>query len=102
MFHPLAKLIDLHDGFRQSHVLAGKTYLLLQSDGQLYCIENRCPHMDAPLTNAEVSNGSIRCRAHGIAFELDSGKAVGPLSGTLDCLSQLPLIYDGDRVGVDL
>jgi nitrite reductase/ring-hydroxylating ferredoxin subunit len=102
MFQPLAKLIDLHDGFRQTVAVNGKSYLLLQTQGQLWCIENRCPHMDAPLANAQISDGAIRCRAHGIAFDLATGKAQGPLADTIDCLVQLPLIYDGDRVGVEL
>ncbi|RYZ82865.1 MAG: Rieske (2Fe-2S) protein [Moraxellaceae bacterium] len=102
MFYPLAKLIDLHDGMRQLHTLAGKSYLLLQDEGRVFLVENRCPHMDAPLANGDVQKGIIRCKAHGIAFDLVTGKALGPLASTLDCLEQLELIYDGDRIGVEL
>lgn len=102
MFVPLAKLIDLHDGFRQVHNLAGKSYLLLQDAGQVFLVENRCPHMDAPLANGDLERGTIRCKAHGIAFDLVSGKALGPLADSLDCLYRLELTYDGDRIGVDL
>ena len=102
MFHPLAKLIDMHDGYRQLHTLGGKQYLLLQDEGRFFLVENRCPHMDAPLINADIHRCTIRCKAHGIAFDLNTGKAEGPLASTLDCLEQLPLVYDGDRVGVEL
>ncbi|HEY6530349.1 MAG TPA: Rieske 2Fe-2S domain-containing protein [Cellvibrionaceae bacterium] len=102
MFYPLAKLIDLHDGMRQLHIVAGKSFLLLQDEGRVFLVENRCPHMDAPLANADVQRGVIRCKAHGIAFDLVTGKAQGPLASTLDCLEQLELIYDGDRIGVEL
>lgn len=102
MFVPLAKLIDLHDGFRQTHSLAGKSYLLVQTAGQVFLVENRCPHMDAPLANGAIEQGTIRCKAHGIAFDLVSGKAQGPLAGSLDCLERLELVYDGDRIGVEL
>lgn len=102
MFHPLAKLIDLHDGYRHLHTVDGKIYLLLQDEGQVYLIENRCPHMDAPLNNADIHKGSIRCKAHGIAFDLNSGKAQGPLASSLECLESLVLVYDGDRVGVEI
>ncbi len=102
MFVPLAKLVDLYDGFRQTHMLAGKSYLLLQTDGKVFLIENRCPHMDAPLATGDIQGGAIRCKAHGIAFDLTSGKAQGPLAGTLDCVERLELTYDGDKIGVEL
>jgi nitrite reductase/ring-hydroxylating ferredoxin subunit len=102
MFHPLAKLIDLHDGYRQVHTLGGKGYLLLQDEGCVFLVENRCPHMDAPLANGDITGGVIRCKAHGIAFDLATGKAQGPLAGSLECLEQLELIYNGDRIGVEI
>jgi nitrite reductase/ring-hydroxylating ferredoxin subunit len=102
MFHPLAKLIDLHNGYRQLHAVDGKYYLLIQDEEQLFLIENRCPHMDAPLVNGEVSQGVIRCKAHGIAFDLTTGRAQGPLATSLECIERLTLIYDGDRVGVEI
>lgn len=103
MFYPLEKLAKLHDGYQKAFVLESHSLLLLQMDGQRYLIENRCPHMDVPLTTAEqLPDGGLRCRAHGIAFDLPSGKAQGPLANQLDCLKQFPLAYDGDTLGVEL
>lgn len=101
-FYPLAKLSHLYDGYQMAFRVAGHNLLLVQQNGSAYLIENRCPHMDAPLTNADQGPGILRCRAHGIEFELASGKACGPLAGTLASLKHYPIAYDGNTLGVEL
>lgn len=102
-FFALEKLNQLHDGYQKKFSINGLSLLLLQSEGRLYLIENRCPHMDVPLTEAKQLPGAkLQCRAHGIEFDLDSGKACGPLAGTLDCLKAYTLAYEGTSVGIDV
>ena len=101
-FYPLANLMDLHDGYLRAFKVAGKNLLLLQEDGKTYLIEDRCPHMDAPLNSGKVVDGDIVCRAHGIAFNLSSGMAKGPLANTLACLKRFDIIFDGNKLGVDI
>jgi len=101
-FFALANLADLHDGFRAACIVNGRPLLLLQDNGQVFLIENRCPHMDAPLASGKLAEGAIVCRAHGIGFDLRSGRARGPLADTLDCLRFYPIAYEGNKVGVDL
>lgn len=100
-FYPLANLIDLYDGYRGVFRVHGQSLLLIQDEGKIYLIENRCPHMDAPLATGRVEGGAITCRAHGIRFQLDNGKAIGPLAETLDCLRRYNVAYDGNKIGVD-
>lgn len=102
MFTALAKLSELEDGFQKLVQLRGKPYVLLQAEGQVYLVENRCPHMDAPLFQGQINGELLRCRAHGIAFSLTTGSAQGPLAGSLDCLHFLPVVFDGDAVGVEV
>lgn len=102
MFIPLAHLADLYDGFQQAVTIKGKSYVLLQAQEQLYLVENRCPHMDAPLFQGVIAGNILRCKAHGIGFSLLTGKAEGPLADSLDCLRFLELVYEGDQVGVEL
>lgn len=101
-FYPLANLVDLYDGYRATFRVQGHSLLLIQEGGKTYIIENRCPHMDAPLDTGKVVDGAIVCRAHGIAFQLASGQPLGPLAGTLDCLRSYNTEYDGNKVGVSL
>lgn len=102
-FYPLEQLSKLYDGYQQGFAIAGQHLLLCQLEGQAFIIENRCPHMDVPLTDATQLPGcKLRCRAHGIEFDLVSGKACGPLADTLEGVHRFPLAYEGPQVGVDL
>lgn len=101
-FYALENLANLQEGYRKAFNVAGHSLLLLHHDNQTRLLENRCPHMDAPLATGQVTDGAIICRAHGIAFSLGSGAAQGPLGDTIDCLKFYPLAYDGNKVGVEL
>ncbi len=101
-FHGLEKLNQLYDGYQRAFRVGGHNLLLVQQAGRSYLIENRCPHMDASLTNADQHEGTLRCRAHGIEFRLADGKACGPLAGTLGSLKFYPIAYDGNVLGVEL
>lgn len=101
-YQELAKLHQLHEGYRQVFRLGGREWLLLHLQGQTYVIANRCPHLGAPLQGAslvEHERGlALRCPRHGMVFDLDSGCA---LAG--DCeqrLEFLPLVYQGNGLGV--
>lgn len=100
-FYPLANLVDLHDGYSAAFNVQGRPLLLLQDGGETFVIENRCPHMDALLSTGRVLQGAVVCRAHGIAFDLRSGRARGPLADTLDCLRIFPVVYAGNKIGVE-
>ncbi len=101
-FQSLASLHDLYDGYLQPFRVKNKSILLIQSGGNHYVIENRCPHMDAPLATGNLTNEQIICRSHGIAFDLHTGRAQGVLSGILPCLTFYNVVYDGSFIGVDI
>lgn len=99
----LEKLSALTEGYKKAFRINGLNVLLIHHDDQTYLIENRCPHMDVPLdTGTLIYPSTIRCRAHGIEFCLKTGEAGGPLAGTLSGLKKIPLVYEGNQVGVDL
>jgi nitrite reductase/ring-hydroxylating ferredoxin subunit len=98
---PLAKLHQLYDGYRQSIKVNGLDLLLLQEGGRNYLFHNRCPHMGAPLTHATLSADCLRCPVHGIEFDLHSGAAANS-SVCSERLVFLPLIYEGNTLGIDL
>lgn len=102
-YHQLEQLHRLHDGYMQTFKVQHLNLLLIQDQGRVYLIENRCPHMDVPLATGDLIGGNrIRCRSHGIEFNLDSGRAGGALSDALDCLKKFPLAYQGSTVGIDV
>lgn len=102
-FFPLEQLSRISDGYQKAFSAGGKDVLLCQLDGEVFIIENSCPHMGVPLSSAtQLPKKQLRCQAHGIAFDLVSSKALGPLAGTLECIKKFPVVYEGTQVGVDL
>lgn len=100
-FVALEKLHQLYDGYRRVFRLDGREWILMQEEGRLYCIANQCPHLQAPLVRATVSSKILRCPFHGIEFDMRTGMPLNPLS-CRHALSFLPLIYEGNQVGLDL
>lgn len=51
-----------------------RTILFLHYGGQLYAMENTCPHMKLPLQGGKVTDDrAIVCPWHHSAFDLSSG-----------------------------
>ena len=101
-YYALAKTNELEEGFKRSVPLRGITLLICYQQNTVFIMEDRCPHMDVPLFTGTLEDGLIRCRAHGIAFDLESGKAEGSWESTLDCLHQFTPVYRDYSVGVEL
>jgi nitrite reductase/ring-hydroxylating ferredoxin subunit len=47
--------------------------LLVQADGRVFALDNRCPHMGFPLDRGSVEDGILTCHWHHARFELASG-----------------------------
>lgn len=101
-FQRLASLHDLYDGYLKPFRVENRSILLIQDGGNHYVIENRCPHMDAPLSTGSLKSEHIICRSHGIAFSLHTGRAQGALSGMLPCLTFYDVVYEDSFIGIDL
>ena len=43
------------------------------NEGEVYAIDNRCPHMGFPLSRGSVKNGILTCHWHEAMFELSGG-----------------------------
>ncbi|MNQ92752.1 Naphthalene 1,2-dioxygenase/salicylate 5-hydroxylase system, ferredoxin component [compost metagenome] len=60
-------------GARSLLNIAGRSLALFNVDGQLYVINDACPHQGASLLGGHLEGRSIRCCAHGLRFDLASG-----------------------------
>ena len=100
MFYRLEKLHLLRDGYQKAFRIGRHELLLIQDAGQVHLIENRCPHMDAPLTLASIASGVIRCPMHGIEFDLQTGEGRTP--APITPIKRYIPIYEGNTIGVDL
>lgn len=100
MYHSLEKLHQLYDGYKKAFKLRGVELLLIQEDGRVYLLENRCPHMDAPLTFATMQGGYIRCPMHGISFDIKTGAASPQTPSAVGAIKIFTPVYEGNTVGV--
>jgi 3-phenylpropionate/trans-cinnamate dioxygenase ferredoxin subunit len=69
----------------QSELLPGETkvawdgdtpILVVNLDGDLHALEDRCTHEDFELSAGTVDGGSIECVLHGARFDVATGEAL--------------------------
>src|SRR5207302_3894263 len=77
----------------------GHTLALFSHDGQVYAVDNRCPHMGFPLHRGTVEDGILTCHWHHARFDLATG---GTFDQWADELRRFPVSLDGDDVLVDV
>lgn len=53
---------------------------LFYVDGELFALNNRCPHARGPLCEGKISDRSVTCPWHEATFDLQSGKAISGVS----------------------
>ena len=82
---------------------AGGKELLLVRVGQreVYCVENRCTHADAPLEKGELEGTRIECPRHGARFDIRTG-AVLRMPAAVPLRTFPVRILKGGEVEVDL
>ena len=77
----------------------GHTIVLFAHDGQMYAVDNRCPHMGFPLHRGTVADGILTCHWHHARFDLMTGGTFDPWA---DDVRVFPVEIRGDDVWVDL
>lgn len=100
-FYPLLEKDKLYDGYVKSFISEGVSVLVVQQQGVVSIVENRCPHMDAPLDFGKIHNGNIRCPLHGMEFSLTSGAGIGPAACTGGLKNFQAVIVDG-VIGINI
>ena len=94
-----ASLEELRQAERLVVHLEGHTICLLADGGEVYAVDNRCPHMGFPLHRGSVSDGILTCQWHHARFDLCTG---GTFDEWADDLRRFPVEVEGDDVYVDL
>lgn len=59
--------------FRQD----GKSLVLFNQNGEIYAIDEGCPHNGASLFGGRLEGRLLRCPAHGLRFDLATGCVPG-------------------------
>jgi nitrite reductase/ring-hydroxylating ferredoxin subunit len=79
--------------------VAGVRLALVRIEGEVYAVEDRCPHMGHPLSQGELHEGRLICPRHRWEFDLRAGPP--PSAPELGC-RLLPVRERGGQLLVRL
>ncbi|MEF8936908.1 MAG: Rieske (2Fe-2S) protein, partial [Halovenus sp.] len=69
----VTELDTLRTDGREVVSAGGKSVVLFHHEGEVYAVDNRCPHMGFPLSEGTVDDGILTCHWHHARFELACG-----------------------------
>jgi nitrite reductase/ring-hydroxylating ferredoxin subunit len=95
----VATLSELKDRGCMVLNAGGNNFALFYQAGQVYAVDNRCPHMGFPLERGTVKDGILTCHWHHARFDLASG---GTFDLFADDVRSFPVEIRGDEVWVDV
>jgi 3-phenylpropionate/trans-cinnamate dioxygenase ferredoxin component len=87
---------ELADDTAVAVELDGVPVCIAKTEGEVFAIYDVCSHADVPLSEGDVSEGTVECWLHGSRFDLRSGSPTG-LPATRP-VPVYPVKIDGDDV----
>lgn len=55
---------------------------IFKADGELYAVDDACPHQAASLSDGWVEDRAVECPLHAVCFDLRTGMPSGPPART--------------------
>ncbi|SAK56601.1 Rieske (2Fe-2S) domain-containing protein [Caballeronia hypogeia] len=75
---PVGTVDELLPGQRKLVFVDGRSIVLFNIEGTIHAIDNSCPHNGASLASGQLDGCMLRCPAHGLRFDLRTGRMPGP------------------------
>jgi 3-phenylpropionate/trans-cinnamate dioxygenase ferredoxin component len=99
-FVRVAAVSDVPSGGRRLVFVEGKSYVLFNVGGDVYALDDSCPHAGASLFSGKLDGAIVACRAHGLRFDVRTGRMHG-VDGL--CATTCPVeVVDGEiRIGIE-
>jgi nitrite reductase (NADH) small subunit len=96
-FTTVCRLGELTEGEGKTVIVAGKEVAVFRCGGDVFAIDDMCPHMGASLAGGHVENGVVTCPWHAWRFRLNDGTwADNPRIK----IGSYPVRVEGDEVQV--
>lgn len=99
-FTKVATIEELPAGTAKAVVVNGRKLALFNLGGNIYAIEDTCPHRGAPLSEGECDGTTVICPWHGASFDLTSGAVLSPPASSGVMAFKVQLV--GNEVQIDL
>jgi nitrite reductase/ring-hydroxylating ferredoxin subunit len=93
-----ATLAELEASGVKTVSLDGRTLVLWRSDGRVYALDNRCPHMGFPLDRGTCARGILTCHWHSARFDMRTG---GTFDQFADDMQVFPVEIRGEDIWVN-
>ena len=78
-YHYVAQSEEVSEGQSLPFTVNDIRIAVIRHEGQLYALDDRCPHADATMAFGLVGNGCIACPWHFAEFDLKTGEVLsGP------------------------
>ena len=74
-FQFIAKASELEEGKGRPYTIDDYQIALVRFEGEIYALDDNCPHADASLAFGPVEEGCLICPWHYAAFDLKTGEA---------------------------
>jgi 3-phenylpropionate/trans-cinnamate dioxygenase ferredoxin subunit len=95
----LARTEELGPGERKLVRAGDRDIALFNVDGTIYAVDDSCPHAGSSLAAGRLEGRTIRCRAHGLRFDL----ATGTMPGVPECsVATFPVTLADGAIVVEL
>lgn len=91
---PVARVEDIPPGARIHHHFEEESVIIININGEFFCIADLCTHDGGPLEDGDVLDHQIECPRHGARFDIRTGK-VTRLPATDSIPTYQVMIEDG-------
>ena len=96
---PAGRLSDLKPGAGARVIVGDRDIALFLVDGEVFAVENRCPHRGGSLSDGTVAGGIVSCPLHGWRYDLRTGRCP-ERTGVM--IRSYPIRREGDQVLVGI
>jgi nitrite reductase/ring-hydroxylating ferredoxin subunit len=96
----IAEIEDVLKNQMQVFNAKGQKILVINVEGELFAIENRCPHMGYPLFFGSLEGDVLTCGFHSAKFNVKTGKALGPV--TSERLKTFPVKIQNSSIFIEV
>lgn len=75
-FVKVGRADEIHPGGKQIYEVDGIMVVVVNLDGEYYCVEDVCTHDGGPLGEGKLDDGVLVCPRHGARFDVRTGDAL--------------------------
>jgi nitrite reductase/ring-hydroxylating ferredoxin subunit len=94
----VAKTFDIPVGQMKHVEVDGLELLIANVEGRFYAVGDRCPHLNAKVSEGSLDKTIVTCPRHLSKFDVTTGRVI---SGTRSSLPSYNVKLEGDDIVID-